>query len=526
MITAEPTGNVLVVDDNSEFQTLAAQLARISHCSAKRAETLAEARKLTAREQFDLITIDLHLPDGNGLDLLDEIDLTAHGQIVVVTGHPSVESAVRAVRSPVIDYLLKPVGVDVLRALFKRAQLRAQTSGPAQNVEFGGLIGQAPSMRELYERMRKVAPLDVSVLVHGESGTGKELVARAVHDLSGRSGRFVPVNCGAIAPELMSSHLFGHERGSFTGALQLHAGFFEQAEGGTLFLDEITEMPASLQVYLLRVLESNTLTRVGGSREIPINVRVIAATNRNPQQSVADGMLRADLYYRLVGFPLTVPALCERREDIPLLARHFLSRLNERYQTQRTFSPDALRQLLSRPWPGNVRELRHSVQRLYILAAGEMIEPQPDQLFRAVESNDGFVRFQVGMTFDDIEREMLLKTLDYHDNNKRQAARTLGITTKTIYNRLLRYRELGLIDNSRIGTPDEEDSESDSAHAHVEPPPERPSRPSPAPPNPDAPPPRPNEVPPPQPPPVPEPPRAPLRTRAHDVHRRALRARP
>jgi len=423
----------------------------------------------------------------------------------------------------VIDYLLKPVRTDALRALFERAYLRAQTSGRSQSLEFGGLIGQGTAMRELYERMRKVAPLDVSVLVHGESGTGKELVARAVHDLSGRSGRFVDVNCGAIAPELMSSHLFGHERGSFTGALQLHAGFFEQAEGGTLFLDEITEMPASLQVYLLRVLESNALTRVGGSREIPINVRVIAATNRNPQQSVADGLLRADLYYRLVGFPLTVPALCERREDIPLLARHFLTRLNERYQTQRAFSPDALRQLVSRPWPGNVRELRHAVQRLYVLANSDTIEPQPDQLFKAVESNDGFVRFQVGMTFDDIEREMLLKTLDYHDNNKRQAARTLGITTKTIYNRLLRYRELGLIDNSRIGAP--EDDDSDAEVAHVEPPPERPSRPPPPQPNPDQPAPRPSEVPPQPRPATPEPPRAASRARAHDVHRRALRAR-
>ena len=525
MTSAEATGKILVVDDNKEFQTLAAQLATLSHCVAKRAETLAEARKLSASERFDLIMIDLNLPDGNGLDLLDEIDLTAHGQIAVVTGYPSVESAVRAVRSPVIDYLLKPIGDESLRALFERAHLRAQTYRPAPPDEFGGLIGQALPMRDLYERMRKVAPLDVSVFVYGESGTGKELVARAVHDLSGRPGRFVPVNCGAIAPELMSSHLFGHERGSFTGALQLHAGFFEQAEGGTLFLDEITEMPASLQVYLLRVLENNTLTRVGGSREIPINVRVIAATNRNPQQSVADGMLRADLYYRLVGFPLTVPALCERREDIPLLARHFLHRLNEHYQTQRAFSPDALRQLMSRPWPGNVRELRHAVQRLYILASGDTLEPRAEQLFRSVESNDGSVRFQVGMTFDDIEREMLLKTLDYHDNNKRQAARTLGITTKTIYNRLLRYRELGLIDNSRIGAPDED--EDHEPVAHVEPP-DRPSPPPPnSPPHPDQPPPRPTEVPPLPQPPSPEPPRAPsARTRADAMHRRAMRARP
>jgi len=458
MTSADATGNVLVVDDNAEFQTLATHLAKMSHCSARRAQTLSEARRCTSEEQFDLIMIDLNLPDGNGLDLLDDIDLAAHGQIAVVTGYPSVESAVRAVRSPVVDYLLKPIGAEALSSLFERAHLRAQACHPPLMPEFGGIIGQTPVMRELFDRVRRVAPLDVSVLVHGESGTGKELVARAVHDLSGRSGRFVAVNCGAIAPELLSSHLFGHERGSFTGALQSHPGYFEQAEGGTLFLDEITEMPATLQVYLLRVLESNTLTRVGGTREIPINVRVIAATNRNPLQAVDDGMLRSDLYYRLVGFPLSVPPLCERRDDVALLARHFLERLNERYETQRVFSPDALRQLVSRPWPGNVRELRHCVQRLYVLASGDTIESQPEQIFKPVESNDGFVRFQVGMTFDDIEREMLLKTLDYHDNNKRQAARTLGITTKTIYNRLLRYREMGLIDEERIG-PAELDAE-------------------------------------------------------------------
>jgi DNA-binding NtrC family response regulator len=280
-----------------------------------------------------------------------------------------------------------------------------------------------------------------------------------VHDLSGRSGRFVSVNCGAIAPELLSSQLFGHERGSFTGALQSHAGYFEQAEGGTLFLDEITEMPMAQQVYLLRVLEMHALTRVGGSREIPVDVRVLAATNRDPQSAVTAGVLRSDLYYRLLEFPLAVPTLGERREDIPLLAQHFLDRLNERYQTRKMFSPEALRQLNSRPWPGNVRELRHTVQRLYILANDDNIGPLPAQVFRPADNNDGAVRFQVGMTFDDVEREMLLKTLAYHGNNKRQAARALGITAKTIYNRLLRYRELGLIDEEQVGEPEGESSE-------------------------------------------------------------------
>ncbi|HZP66311.1 MAG TPA: sigma-54 dependent transcriptional regulator [Rudaea sp.] len=454
MTLQEPVGNVLIVDDNTEFQLVAANFAELSHCAATQATTLREARRLTRDEQFDLMMIDINLPDGNGFDLLDDIDLTAHGQIAIVTGNPTVESAVRAVRSPVVEYLLKPVATGALAALLERAYLRAQTRHPIAVPQFAGMLGQHPLMQELFDRIRRVAPLDVSVLIQGESGTGKELVARAVHDLSGRTGRFVPVNCGAIAPDLMSSQLFGHERGSFTGALQSHAGYFEQAEGGTLFLDEITEMPPALQVYLLRVLESRSLTRVGGSREIPIDVRVIAATNRDPQQAVAAGVLRSDLYYRLVEFPLSVPTLCERRIDIPMLAQHFLDRLNERYKTQRLFSPEALRQLLSRPWPGNVRELRHAVQRLYILANDDLIRPQADQLFRPTEDNDGSVRFHVGMTFDDIEREMLLKTLAYHGNNKRQAARALGITAKTIYNRLLRYRELGLIGDDQVGDPE------------------------------------------------------------------------
>jgi DNA-binding NtrC family response regulator len=454
MSLQESVGSVLVVDDNADFQQAAAGYAELSHCIAKPATTLREARRLTRDEEFDLMMIDINLPDGNGFDLLDEIDTAAHGQIAIVTGHPSVESAVRAVRSPAVEYLLKPVCSNTLTALLDRAYLRAQTRRPPLLQEFAGMVGQGPLMKDLFHRIRRVAPLDVSVLIHGESGTGKELVARAVHDLSGRTGRFVAVNCGAIAADLMSSQLFGHERGSFTGALQSHAGYFEQAEGGTLFLDEITEMPPALQVYLLRVVENRCLTRVGGTREIPVDVRLVAATNRNPQQAVSSGSLRSDLYYRLVEFPLSVPTLGERREDIPLLAKYFLDSLNDRYHTARTFSPEALRQMLSRPWPGNVRELRHAVQRLYILADENTIGPQPEQLFRPTEENDGIVRFHVGMTFEDVERDMLLKTLAYHGNNKRQAARALGITAKTIYNRLLRYRELGLIGEEQLGDPE------------------------------------------------------------------------
>ena len=213
-------------------------------------------------------------------------------------------------------------------------------------------------------------------------------------------------------------------------------------------------MPPAQQVYLLRVLESHVLTRVGGNREIPINVRVVAATNRDPPEALAHNALRADLFYRLIEFPLAVPALDQRREDTPLLAQHFLERLNERYQTQKRFSTQALHEFMVRAWPGNVRELRHTVQRLYILANDNVIGPPPAPPQRLVDSNDGAVQFRVGMTFEDVEREMLLKTLAHHSNNKRQAARALGITAKTVYNRLLKYRELGLIDAAQLGAPE------------------------------------------------------------------------
>jgi DNA-binding NtrC family response regulator len=448
---------VLVVDDNDAFRDIVAEVARLEQCELTQAATLAEARCCVEEARFDLLLVDLSLPDGNGLDLVDEIDLTEHGRIAIATGFPSIESAVRAVRKPVVEYLVKPVAVDALAKLMRDARERAATRLPRAAAPVGGMVGQSAPMRALFEQIRRVAPLDVAVFVHGESGTGKELVAQALHELSGRSGRFIAVNCGAIAPDLLSSQLFGHERGAFTGAAQAHGGFFEQAQGGTLFLDEVTEMPLALQVYLLRVLETRTLTRVGGAREIPVDVRIVAASNRDPQLAVANGHLRADLYYRLGEFPLTIPPLRARREDIPLLARHFLERLNRRYATTRVFDADSLRRLGDRNWPGNVRELRHAVQRAYILADQDTVTIAEDTSPRAITEHDGSIRFAVGMSFDDVEREMLLKTLAASSNNKRRAARALGITTKTIYNRLLRYREQGLIGDDLVGSGPDDD---------------------------------------------------------------------
>jgi DNA-binding NtrC family response regulator len=452
-------GNVLLVDDNAGFRKVVAELARSSRCTLTSAQTIEEARRLAAASAFDLLLVDIALPDGNGLDFVEEIDLAAHGQIAIVTGSPSIETAVRAVRSPIVEYLVKPVSSEALVKLMEDARRRAMLRQPGGTERLGGMLGQSAQMQSLFEQVRRVAPLDVCAFIHGESGTGKELVARAIHELSGRKGRFVAVNCGAIAPDLLSSQLFGHERGSFTGALQSHVGFFEQAEGGSLFLDEISEMPAGLQVFLLRALETRTLTRVGGTREIPLDVRVIAACNRDPAQAVAGGHLRTDLYYRLNEFPIEVLPLRERREDIPLLASHFLERLNERYGTSRRFDAESLERLSERPWPGNVRELRHAVQRHYILANDDAIAIRAEPTPRSIAERDGSIRFAVGMTFEDVEREMLLKTLASCNNNKRQAARALGITAKTIYNRLLRYRSEGLIGDELVGAaPDDMDS--------------------------------------------------------------------
>jgi DNA-binding NtrC family response regulator len=287
-----------------------------------------------------------------------------------------------------------------------------------------------------------VARTDATVLLQGESGVGKELVAMAIHAESGRPGAFVAVNCGAIAPDLRGSQLFGHEKGSFAGASGRHHGLFEQARRGTLFLDEITDMPVPLQAGLLRALESRTLRRIGGSEDVPLDVRVIAATQRVPAHAIAEGRLREDLYYRLAEFPLLLPPLRERPEDILPIAEHFLARLNRQYGTHRTFARDVEAVLQQHGWPGNVRELKNVVQRAFILADTDVVRPDLDQLrtARPVAETASTVTFAVGTPLEEIERRMLFKTLAFFDNNKARTAEALGVTTKTIYNRLAHYQ--------------------------------------------------------------------------------------
>ncbi len=308
----------------------------------------------------------------------------------------------------------------------------------AQNA-VASLVGDSRAMVTLRSSILQLATSDISVLITGESGVGKEVIARAIHNASGAYGEFVPVNCGALAPELIASELFGHERGSFSGAQRRHVGVFERAEGGTLFLDEVTEMPLSQQPHLLRALESGRITRVGAEQEVAYDARVIAAFNIEPKEALHRGCLRRDLFYRLSVFPIHVPPLRTRREDIPSLANLFLDRLNEEHGRVLCLSNEQLDMLKAWTWPGNVRELKHTVQRAFVCTRKggnlELADPAVTNM-RPVRKNQDLV----GQSIHDVERKLIFATLEYHCGNKTEAAESLGISPKTLYNRIVSYR--------------------------------------------------------------------------------------
>jgi DNA-binding NtrC family response regulator len=308
--------------------------------------------------------------------------------------------------------------------------------------QLGIMQGGSPAMERLYQQVEKVAGTEATVLLVGESGTGKEVIANAIHRASTRSEEtFVAVNCGAIPAHLIEAALFGHEKGSFTGAVRQHIGYFEHASHGTLFLDEITEMPVDMQVKLLRVLESGTFLRVGGDEEVKIDVRLIAATNRDLEGAVREGNLREDLMYRLAVFPIRIPPLRERGTDIELLAQHFLQQLNEKENTAKTFSRASLDVMRTYSWPGNVRELKNVVQRAFILAIDTLNieECISDLSARKPTVHEGYLNFFVGTPLADAQKEIILATLKHYSGNKRLTAEALGISLKTLYNRLKEY---------------------------------------------------------------------------------------
>jgi two-component system response regulator HydG len=322
--------------------------------------------------------------------------------------------------------------------------IRPAHAVPRSNQRCGLIYGKSPAMREVYRLIEKVAPTEATVFVVGESGCGKELVAHTIHHMSERaSGPFVAVNCGAIPGTLIEAELFGYEKGAFTGATRTHKGFFERAAGGTLFLDEIAEMAPEMQVRLLRVLDAGSFTRVGGDGEIASNVRVVAATNRAPAAAVNDSHLREDLLYRLAVFPIELPPLRERGDDIELLARRFLDELNQASDTDKGLTARALEKIRSHPWPGNVRELKNCMHRAYILADDEVdmehLVTLPRQEPTGERGGVDCLRFAIGTSLEKMERETIFATLDHCSGNKRRTADVLGVSLKTLYNRLTEY---------------------------------------------------------------------------------------
>lgn len=445
------TAHILVVDDEPLMREFVQEvLTRVGH-----AVTVVsggrEAVQAHAKRSFDLVVTDLKMTPMDGLDVLRHCkNENPDAHVIVMTAYGTIESAVAALKEGADDYLLKPFSPDELELAVARAldrgklalenrYLRARDNKP---YDFEAMIGASPRMREIYTHIQRVADSRATVLIRGESGTGKELVARALHFTSGRRDNpFIKVNCAALSAGLLESELFGHEKGSFTGAHERKIGRFELADSGTLLLDEISEIGMDLQPKLLRALQEREIERVGGSGPIRVDVRIIATSNRNLEQAVANHEFREDLFFRLNVIPIHLPPLRERKEDIPALMDHFLKRFNqENGRTVQGFSDEARAAFTDYAWPGNVRELQNTIERAVVLATDSVLEPSDfsfDWMTRSNHVHD--VGVNVGTTVGEMERALILKTLESCRGNRTQAAKLLGISVRTMRNKLKEY---------------------------------------------------------------------------------------
>jgi DNA-binding NtrC family response regulator len=441
---------LLVVDDEPSARSTLALLLRKRGHQVLEAEGVATASRRLSEEVFDLVVTDLRMPDGDGLDVLRTAKAQAPGtEVILLTAYAEWKSAKEAIRIGALDYFEKGQEPDELyhridKALGARALRRENENLRAQLRErYGlpGLIAQSPAMHAVLDLVERVAPTDATLLIQGESGTGKEVIAKAVHHASARAGRpFVAVNCGAVPETLLESELFGYMRGAFTGAAANKHGLFEEADGGTLFLDEIAEMPAALQVKLLRALQSGEVRRLGATQPTTIDVRVIAATHGDLAALISQGTFREDLFYSLNVIQVVLPPLRDRREDIPALAEHFLARAAGKLGRRLRLAPPTLERLLRYPWPGNVRELENAIERAAILARTESVEP--DDLPPHVSAG-----LQLGpspalprpSTLADAERAHILQTVERFGRNHSGAAEALGIGRTTLWRKLKEY---------------------------------------------------------------------------------------
>jgi two-component system, NtrC family, response regulator HydG len=446
---------ILVVDDDPNILTTLGMRLEAMGYEVATASDGPSAVETVQKSDPELVLLDLRLPGMDGLEVLSRVKAERpEVEVVLLTAQGSVETAVAAMRAGAYDYLEKPIDAQRLGLVLTQALSRRDYRQEAVRLKdtlkemgrFGHMIGQSEPMKQLYALIEQVSATAATVLVTGESGTGKELVARTIHDMSDRSGGpFVAVNCSAIMASLWESETFGYEKGAFTGAHRQHVGFIEQAHGGTLFLDEVGEMSREAQAKFLRVLESHRLKRVGGRQEILVDMRVIAATNRDLDATVREGRFRQDLYYRLAVFALHAPPLRRRREDIPLLARSFVAQFAAAYGKEGAeLSDAAMARLKTYDWPGNVRELRNAVERAVIVAPERVIGEKhlPAHLGAPARvPAEAPAAFPEGATIQGMERALILDTLEKVGGNKTRAARQLGISLKTLHNKLARYRQ-------------------------------------------------------------------------------------
>lgn len=434
---------ILVIDDEENIRNGLAANFEMEDYKVKTASSGKEGLSIVSKGDIDLVVTDLRMDGMSGEEVLRRITTETPGiPVIVLTGHGSIDSAVEAMKNGAYDFLTKPLNLDQLNVIVKRALENRELSLQhtmlkkelGEAVTFDRMIGTSADMRRLLELIKKVAPSRASVLITGESGVGKELVADALHSLSGRREKsFVKVHCAALSETLLESELFGHEKGAFTGADSMKKGRFELAHGGTIFLDEIGEINQTTQIKLLRVLQERTFERVGGEETIEVDVRVVAATNRNIEEEVKAGRFREDLYYRLNVVRLQVPPLRERKDDIPLLMDSFLKRFSEENSKSILGFENRARQALYRyDWPGNIRELQNCIESAVVMCSGEEIslEDLPPTISRF--SGEGSISIPMGLSLDDAEKIIIKENLAFNNGNKTKTAETLGIERKTL----------------------------------------------------------------------------------------------
>lgn len=444
---------VLIADDEKNIRSGLAIAFEDEGYDTLQAEDGQAAWTMINKKSVDLVITDLRMPGISGYDLLKKINAAYPTlPVIVLTGHGSIEDAVQAMRDGAVDFFTKPVDLDHLILTVSKAlsnkriseqnrQLKAEIDVLKKKQGYQKIIGKSAPVAKMMEIIAQVAPSKASVLVTGESGTGKELVADAIHSLSARAdGPLIKVNCASLSPTLLESELFGHEKGAFTGAVSQKKGRFELADGGTIFLDEIGEIDQSTQIKILRVLQERCFERVGGEETVSVDVRIVAATNRNLEQEIRNGNFREDLYYRLNVVHIEVPPLRERKEDIPLLISSFIDTFNqEDGRHVEGFTSSARKALLAYSWPGNIRELRNTVESCVVLARGTMIDVDELPPHIATRDEDETVSINVGTTLEEAEKKIILSTVAHYKGNKTKAAEVLAIGRKTLHRKLEEY---------------------------------------------------------------------------------------